>query len=162
VRADGTPHFTVDAVVELSLAAWAPVFANVEQMLGSPVFRRIYPDWAAAQAAAVRTVCTGPGKQVWVAVTDNRPRWRRSGWAGHHRPHGRSPTEVAALDDLGKGGRRSVQRCRVERVHRRHKGRTAARPGRGGGLSGIAGCTRACAAVERHPDAASALRTGRS
>jgi hypothetical protein len=145
--------------------------------------------------------------------------------------------KLVALDDLGKGGRWSVQRCRVERSHRRHlprrvqlgnrfrrhavhagavrrsaiglsrplgpsrrsgrlsgrccrragktirivsaiippsqravrhdqqrddlrsglraplEGReTAARPGLGGGPSGIAGCPGACAAVERHPD----------
>ena len=66
-------------MVELSLAAWAPVFASLKQMLGTPVFRRIYPDWARAQAAAVRTVCTAPENQVWVAVPDNRKTIYRGG-----------------------------------------------------------------------------------
>ena len=51
----------LDAVVTLSLAAWAPVFASLEEQLGTPVFRMIYPDWTQSQAAAVRAVCPGCG-----------------------------------------------------------------------------------------------------
>jgi ribosomal protein S18 acetylase RimI-like enzyme len=63
----------VDAVVELSLAAWTPVFASLEEQLGPPIFGLIYPDWQAAQAGAVRAVCTAPENEVWVAVVTERP-----------------------------------------------------------------------------------------
>jgi hypothetical protein len=33
-----------DAVVGLSLRAWAPAFASLEQVLGSEIFRRQHPD----------------------------------------------------------------------------------------------------------------------
>jgi hypothetical protein len=33
------------AVVELSLRAWAPVFAAIEQALGRDIFDRLYGDW---------------------------------------------------------------------------------------------------------------------
>jgi hypothetical protein len=60
-------------VVELSLAAWTPVFASLEEQLGPPIFRLIYPDWRAAQAGAVRAVCSAPENEVWVAVVTERP-----------------------------------------------------------------------------------------
>ena len=63
----------VDAVVELSLAAWTPVFASLEEQLGPPIFRLIHPDWRAAQAGAVRGVCTAPENEVWVAAVADRP-----------------------------------------------------------------------------------------
>jgi len=63
----------LDAVVALSLAAWAPVFASVEEQLGSSIFDLLYPDWRSAQAAAVRAVCTEPEHAVWVAAVDDRP-----------------------------------------------------------------------------------------
>jgi hypothetical protein len=34
----------LDAVVELSLRAWAPVFASLRQVLGDEIFRRLEPD----------------------------------------------------------------------------------------------------------------------
>jgi ribosomal protein S18 acetylase RimI-like enzyme len=63
----------LEAVVVLSLAAWAPVFASIEGELGPEIFRLLYPDWRAAQAAAVEAVCTAPEHTVWVAVADGRP-----------------------------------------------------------------------------------------
>ena len=44
-----------EAVVALSLRAWAPVFASLEDVLaGSGVYSRLYPDgWSTAQRAAV-------------------------------------------------------------------------------------------------------------
>ncbi|WP_127553956.1 N-acetyltransferase [Actinoplanes sp. OR16] len=48
----------VQAVVDLSLLAWEPVFVSFENVLGSTVFNLMYrPDWRTAQAAAVRTCC---------------------------------------------------------------------------------------------------------
>jgi hypothetical protein len=34
-----------EAVVDLSLRAWAPVFASPGRVLGSAVFGRLHPDW---------------------------------------------------------------------------------------------------------------------
>lgn len=52
-------------VVEFSLRAWAPVFASLAQVLGSGVFKRLYPDWLAIQARAVESACET--MDVWVA-----------------------------------------------------------------------------------------------
>jgi ribosomal protein S18 acetylase RimI-like enzyme len=58
----------VDAVVELSLRAWAPVFASFETVLGEDIYRRVYPDWLASQARDVAQVCREHAGTVWVAV----------------------------------------------------------------------------------------------
>jgi ribosomal protein S18 acetylase RimI-like enzyme len=64
----------VQPVVALSLAAWTPVFAGIEQELGSTLNRMLFPDWRATQAAAVEAVCRSPEHEVWVAVDDgDRP-----------------------------------------------------------------------------------------
>jgi ribosomal protein S18 acetylase RimI-like enzyme len=57
----------VAAVVELSLRAWEPVFASLEEVLGSAVFRRMHPDWREDQQRAVEEVCASEGTRVWVA-----------------------------------------------------------------------------------------------
>ncbi len=56
-----------DAVVDLSLRAWAPVFASLEQALGSEIFRRLHPDWPEDQRRAVEDVCVAKKERVWVA-----------------------------------------------------------------------------------------------
>lgn len=64
----------VQAVVALSLRAWAPVFDSLRATLGGRVFERLYPDWRQAQEAAVRKVCTSGGMTVWVGVNpDDEP-----------------------------------------------------------------------------------------
>jgi GNAT superfamily N-acetyltransferase len=60
----------MDAVVELSLLAWAPVFASFERVLGPQIYKRIYPDWQESQAEGVRQVCMDEDKEVWVATVD--------------------------------------------------------------------------------------------
>ena len=55
------------AIVDLSLRAWAPVFASLEQTLGSEVFKRQHPDWREDQRRAVEEVCAAKKGQVWVA-----------------------------------------------------------------------------------------------
>lgn len=49
----------LDVVVELSLRAWAPVFASFVRVLGSDIYARLYPDWSTGQAKAVREICAG-------------------------------------------------------------------------------------------------------
>jgi GNAT superfamily N-acetyltransferase len=55
------------AVVDLSLRAWAPVFASLEQTLGSEIFRRLHPDWREDQRRAVEDVLAAKKARVWVA-----------------------------------------------------------------------------------------------
>ena len=57
-----------DAVIRLSLRAWAPVFASMQNVLGDAVFQELYPDWQASQQAAVEAVCAAEGSHVWVAT----------------------------------------------------------------------------------------------
>jgi ribosomal protein S18 acetylase RimI-like enzyme len=59
-----------EAVVDLSLRAWAPVFASLEQVLGSEIFKRMHPDWREDQQRAVEDVCTAQRKRIWVAEVD--------------------------------------------------------------------------------------------
>jgi len=63
----------VGPVVEFSVRAWQPVFESMCRVLGSEIFRRVYPDWSAGQAQAVESVCRADGNLVWVAAEDGRP-----------------------------------------------------------------------------------------
>ena len=54
-------------MVGLSLRAWAPAFASLEQVLGSEIFRRQHPDWREDQRRAVEEVCATKKGRVWVA-----------------------------------------------------------------------------------------------
>ena len=48
----------LDAIVELSLRAWEPVFESLRDVLGDPIFDRLHqPDWRTVQADAVRSSC---------------------------------------------------------------------------------------------------------
>lgn len=61
----------LDAVVELSLRAWAPVFASIEEVLrGSGVYKAQHPDWRVTQRAAVQQTCAAEHVHVWVADLD--------------------------------------------------------------------------------------------
>jgi len=63
----------LETVVELSLRAWAPVFASVRDVLGDDIFLRLHPDWKADQEQAVRSSCTNGERDVFVAIADGRP-----------------------------------------------------------------------------------------
>jgi GNAT superfamily N-acetyltransferase len=64
----------LDAIVELSLRAWEPVFESLRQVLGDPIFARLHqPDWRAVQADAVRSSCTSEERDVFVAAVDELP-----------------------------------------------------------------------------------------
>jgi GNAT superfamily N-acetyltransferase len=63
----------LEAVVEFSLRAWEPVFASIRSVLGDEVFLRLHPEWQKSQAEAVRSSCTNPDRDVFVAVADDRP-----------------------------------------------------------------------------------------
>ena len=58
----------LDAVIALSLRAWAPVFASLEGVLGeSGVFAQLHADWRADQRRAVAAACNAQSVHVWVA-----------------------------------------------------------------------------------------------
>ncbi|MGY1683852.1 GNAT family N-acetyltransferase [Geodermatophilus sp. SYSU D01176] len=63
----------VDAVVAFSLDAWAPVFAGFEAVMGSRVYRLVYPDWRTAQAAAATQLCRSAEIGAWVADVEGAP-----------------------------------------------------------------------------------------
>lgn len=60
-------HSDEEAVVELSLRAWEPVFASMEQVLGHEIFLRLHGDWRRFQAKAVRDTLANNAMHVWVA-----------------------------------------------------------------------------------------------
>jgi ribosomal protein S18 acetylase RimI-like enzyme len=61
----------VEALVQLSLLAWIPVFSSFEQILGPEIYAIIYPDWKKSQREGVETVCKdGEKTTVWVAELD--------------------------------------------------------------------------------------------
>lgn len=62
----------LDAVVHLSLRAWAPVFESLMRVMDADVFQHFYPDWRAAQQRAVEETCAADDIHVWVA-TDAGP-----------------------------------------------------------------------------------------
>jgi GNAT superfamily N-acetyltransferase len=60
-------HSDEEAVVELSLRAWEPVFASMEQVLGHEISLRLHGDWRRFQAKAVRDILANSAMHVWVA-----------------------------------------------------------------------------------------------
>lgn len=61
------------AIVDLSLAAWEPVFVSFEQVLGPRIFALIYPDWRKSQQEVVEKICrAGENTHVLVADRDDR------------------------------------------------------------------------------------------
>ena len=58
----------LEAVVQLSLLAWAPVFRSFEQVLGARIYSHLFPDWRKQQREVVESVCKDHEKTlVWVA-----------------------------------------------------------------------------------------------
>jgi ribosomal protein S18 acetylase RimI-like enzyme len=61
----------MDAVIQLSLSAWAPIFRSFERILGPEIYALIYPDWRTGQREGVEGVCRDSEKAVvWVAETE--------------------------------------------------------------------------------------------
>lgn len=60
----------VDVIVDLSLWAWAPVFASFKAVLGDDLYARVHPDWRRDQAASVRLALDD--NETWVAESDER------------------------------------------------------------------------------------------
>src|SRR5688572_423941 len=63
----------IDAVVQLSLRAWAPVFESIAEVIPPALFDEFYPGgWEASQAKAVEDVCRSPETHVWTANEDEK------------------------------------------------------------------------------------------
>src|SRR5262245_2406195 len=62
----------LEAIVELSLRAWEPVFDSLRDVLGDTIFFRLKPDWKTAQAEEVSASCSGKDRDAFVAVADER------------------------------------------------------------------------------------------
>lgn len=62
----------IEAVVQLSLLAWEPIFVSFRQILGAEIYSRIYPDWQTLQRTGVEAICREGGENtlVWVAIVD--------------------------------------------------------------------------------------------
>ncbi|MBE9193389.1 GNAT family N-acetyltransferase [Gloeocapsopsis crepidinum LEGE 06123] len=59
----------VDAVIRLSLRAWAPVFDSIQNAMDIEVYQAFYPDnWRVRQQKAVEDVCAAEDTTVWVAT----------------------------------------------------------------------------------------------
>lgn len=63
----------LDAIVQLSLRAWQPVFESLQAAMGPDVFRAFYrDDWRVAQRSAVESACADEDVDVWVASEESR------------------------------------------------------------------------------------------
>ncbi len=61
------------AVVDLSLLAWQPVFDSMNQVLGRELFTRLHgPDWRVHQEQSVRGLLADDTMMVWVAEAGDR------------------------------------------------------------------------------------------
>ena len=58
----------IDAVVRLSLRAWAPLFDSIQKVMDREIYREQHPDWRADQKKAVEDVCAGDDTKVWIAA----------------------------------------------------------------------------------------------
>src|SRR5262245_22639408 len=59
------------ALVQLSLLAWAPVFASFRQIFAPHVYAVLYPDWQRQQRDVVERICNaGEPTTVWLAEAD--------------------------------------------------------------------------------------------
>lgn len=64
----------LDAVVNLSLRAWTPVFDSIHKAMNTDVYRAFYPDsWRVSQQKAVEDVCNDEDTHVWVAIEAGAP-----------------------------------------------------------------------------------------
>jgi GNAT superfamily N-acetyltransferase len=61
-----------EAILSLSLRAWAPVFTSLKRELGDDLFVLLHGDWRAYQAGAVRDTLAADGMRTWVACDAER------------------------------------------------------------------------------------------
>jgi GNAT superfamily N-acetyltransferase len=61
-----------EAVIALSLRAWAPPHESMEQVMGREIFVRLHGDWREHQEDDVRRTLSEEGMHVWVAEVEQR------------------------------------------------------------------------------------------
>lgn len=61
-----------EAVVALSLRAWAPVFVSIKESLEPTLYQHFFPDWRDAQQKSVEEVLADANMNTWVAEEDGR------------------------------------------------------------------------------------------
>lgn len=60
----------LDAVIHLSLRAWAPVFDALQNVMDLDGYQAFYPDgWRVSQQKAVEDTCAAEDTNVWVAIS---------------------------------------------------------------------------------------------
>lgn len=47
----------INDIVELSLLAWKPIFQSFSQILGTNIYRILYPDWEKSQKESIESIC---------------------------------------------------------------------------------------------------------
>ncbi len=47
----------LDAIIQFSLLAWEPVYSSFAQILGSPIYPLIYPDWRQREHEGISAIC---------------------------------------------------------------------------------------------------------
>ena len=62
----------LDAIVELSLKAWKPVFESIAQAMDPEVYREQHPDWRVTQRASVEAACRDETVTVFAATEGSR------------------------------------------------------------------------------------------
>jgi ribosomal protein S18 acetylase RimI-like enzyme len=63
----------VEAVVEIAVAAWQPIYAVYRQIMGDELFLAAHPDWQQEKARQVRDGCA-PVNHTIAAVAELSPR----------------------------------------------------------------------------------------
>jgi ribosomal protein S18 acetylase RimI-like enzyme len=106
-----------EAVLALSLRAWAPPFASLERVLGPEIFRRQHPDWREDQRRAVEEILAAKQGRVWVAEVDTRV----VGFVAvelHHPERSMGETSMVAVDPdyQGSGIGTALIRFALERL----------------------------------------------
>jgi GNAT superfamily N-acetyltransferase len=114
-----------DAMVEIAIKAWQPVFDSFCRILGDPLFGEVYPDWRKDKASQIRRAAA-PGSSVsfLVAEVDGGIRGFAS-WTVRFREDGGAIAEIGnnAVDPewQNRGIATSlygeiIRRCREERM----------------------------------------------
>lgn len=61
----------IEAVVQMSLLAWEPVYQSFEQVLGAKIYSLLFPDWKATQRTTVEKMCLEhKNAVVWIAEVE--------------------------------------------------------------------------------------------
>jgi len=87
----------LDALLELTVRAWAPVFPFMEADVPAYVYRAFYPNgWEARQRQDVAALCQDEATEVWVALIDER----LAGYVGlrAHREDSMGEVHILAVD----------------------------------------------------------------